>query len=343
MKILTKILPLALLTVGLTSCLDDEPIVGRTEDAQNIIEFLETPTAAASAGYIYPVYGKIFDVVAESKFEVVVSYSGTEVAPEDIKVNITVDEAALEAYNNRIIDDERAILIEAGEDPADAEEIVAGELYDLIPSELYEVPSSVTIKKGERRATFEVTVRPELFDFAYRYGLPLRLTADAKYKTSGNFGTAIFQLGAKNEYHGNYSVTATKPMVDAQAANLVGYYPLDSDLITTGAKSVVMYSWTYLGGFEGHPIKNGTAGSYYGSFAPVFHMDDAGNVINVTNYYGNPAGNGRGAKLNPEGVNKWTFDADGKPESLEVSYIMTQNGDRTFFHEKWTFEGDAKK
>ncbi|MBC5775977.1 DUF1735 domain-containing protein [Pontibacter sp. KCTC 32443] len=341
---LTKILPLALLTVGLTSCLDDEPITGRTEDAQNIIEFLETPTAPATEGYILPVYNRIFDVVPSTTFEVTVNYAGTSVAPEDIEVGIVVDEAALDAYNEKIIADERAHLIEIGEDPEDAEAHVAGELFDLIPAELYEVPSSVTIKKGERQATFEVTVRPELFDFAYKYGLPLTLTADEKYNVSGNFGSGIFQLGAKNKYHANYSVTATSPMVDKVNAALVGYYPLDSDLITTGARSVVMYSWTYLGGYEGHPIKNGTAGSYYGSFAPVFHMDEAGNVIDVTNYYGQPAGNGRAAKLNPEGVNKWTFDAEGNPESLEVSYIMVQAGaDRTFFHEKWTFEGEAKK
>ena len=48
---LTKILPLALLTVGLTSCLDDEPIVGDPTTVDNIIEFHDRASASPSAGF----------------------------------------------------------------------------------------------------------------------------------------------------------------------------------------------------------------------------------------------------------------------------------------------------
>lgn len=338
MKLLTKILPLALLTVGLTSCLDDEPIVGDTRDVTNILEFYATPDLPATPELIYPQFVKTFEIVPSTTFDVTVAYAGTNVAPTDIEVDIIVDQAALDAYNEKIIQDERAALIEAGEDPADAEAHVEGLLYDMIPAELFEVPSSVTIEKGERQATFQVTVRPELFDFSYKYGLPLRLSAEG-ITTSGNFGTAIFSIGAKNKYDGNYTVTALSPMVDVVAPGLSGYYPLDSDLVTISANEVKMYCWTYLGGYEGHPIKNGTASSYYGSFGPVFKFDDAGNVIEVYNIWGQPAANGRSARLDPTGVNKATFDANGKVESIDVKYIMVQGGDRTFFHEKWTYEG----
>ncbi|MDK9933227.1 hypothetical protein M1M82_27205, partial [Klebsiella pneumoniae] len=61
----------------------------------------------------------------------------------------------------------------------------------------------------------------------------------------------------------------------------------------------------------------------------------------VTNYYGQPAGNGRSGQLDPSGVNKMTFDADGKPKEINVSYFMLQPGStvRCKFTEKFVYKG----
>ncbi|MBE8712367.1 hypothetical protein [Sphingobacterium hungaricum] len=43
------------------------------------------------------------------------------------------------------------------------------------------------------------------------------------------------------------------------------------------------------------------------------------------------------ARLDPTGINKFTFGADGS-KTLEVNYFMVQSGaDRASFTEKWTF------
>jgi hypothetical protein len=105
-------------------------------------------------------------------------------------------------------------------------------------------------------------------------------------------------------------------------------------LITYSSKAIALYD-PYNAKNYGHPLKGG---SYYGSFSPVFFINDDGTITKVTNYYGQPASNGRAGQLDPTGVNKVTFGADGKVISFEVSYIMIQNGSpRTTFKEKFTY------
>jgi hypothetical protein len=322
MKFLTKIAYLFFVTAALTSCLKDE-ITLDPDKSTNVIEFKNPSSFLSPSGSTYSLYTQAFDLAEENAYPIKVSYSGAHVAPEDIRVTIGLDTAALSHYNK--------------EQHVD---------YDLIPSDLYILPTEVTIPKGERTAEVMIKVKSSKFDFAKAYVLPVQIKSASSGIISGNFSTILLSLNAKNKYDGNYSVEATAPMLDNTSALLTGYYPLNSDLHTTGPNSVVMYCYTYLQGLEGHPIKSknaetGAVGdSYYGNFAPVFTMDDAGKVTGVTNFYGQPASNGRSARLNPTGVNKFTINADGS-KTLEVSYVMQQAGpvDRTFFYEKWTFKG----
>ncbi len=349
MKNLRNIFPFVLLCLGLSSCLDDDYITGNNNESPNIVEFPEQPNVAVADGYLYPVYVKSAPISNEEEIVVPVSYSGTNQAPEDIVVNVSIDQAMINAYNNAFLDYtiEQALVGIAPEDVAEVTEEATKEaeaqFFTMIPANLFSIPSQVTIKKGERRADLVIKVNTANFDLTKRYGLPLKLTSQ-QATVSGNFGTAIFGLAAKNKYDGNYTVTATKPMVDAVNATITGFYPLDADLVTVNANTVKMFTYTYLGGLEGHPIKSNGSNSYYGNFAPMFTMDDAGNVVSVTNYYGQGTNaSGRAAKLDPTGVNKFTVSADGQTKTLEVSYIMVQGGvDRTFFHEKWTFEADRE-
>ena len=315
-----KIAGLFLFGMAVTSCLKDE-ISLDPDTSTNVVEFKNPSSFISPSGSTYSLYTQAFDLAEENEYPITVSYSGAHVAPEDIRVTIGLDTAAITQYNTE-----------------------QEEHFDLITPDLYTIPSEVVIPKGQRTVVVPIKVKSSKFDFSKAYVLPISIRSVSTGTVSGNFGTILLSLNAKNKYDGNYTVTATAPMVDKANELLSGYYPLNSDLHTTGSNSVVMYCITYLDGLEGHPIKSKNAetgaitDSYYGSFAPVFTMDATGKVISVTNFYGQPAGNGRSARLDPTGVNKFTVNADGS-KTLEVKYVMQQAGptDRTFFSEKWTF------
>lgn len=312
MKNSFKIAGLALLTFAFSSCLKDD-IALDPDKSTNVIEFKNPSSFVSPQGSKYSLYTQAFDLAPEKDYPITVSYSGAQVAPTDITVNIGIDTAAVTQYN------------------AEQEEH-----FDVIPAALYTLPATVVIPKGQRTATLTIKIKSDKFDFSKRYVLPIQIKSASSGIISGNFGTILLGLNAKNKYDGVYNLAATAPMVDVTNATLTGYYPLDAELHTTGPSSVVMFQ----DGSEKHLIKSGTSSSSYGTFSPVFTMDDTGKVISVTNFYGQPAANGRSGKLNPTGVNKFTVNADGS-KVLEVSYIMQQPGttDRTFFYEKWTFKG----
>ncbi|MBC8051556.1 MAG: DUF1735 domain-containing protein [Sphingobacteriaceae bacterium] len=237
MKKIHKIIPLALLYLGLSSCLKDESYTADTSVAKNMVELAGAPDVAATAAYIYGVTGQSFPVNPTGSFNIEVKYAGTEVvAPQDITVTLVVDPTMITKYNNKIIADKRAELIAEGHDPADAEEEVAGELFDLITPNLYTLSSTTaTIKKGENTAKVTVTVKPNQFDFAFRYGLPIRISTASLGTISSNFGSVIYSVGAKNEYDGEYEATGvfTHPVLGPRDIHE------DKEVSTTGQYSVV--------------------------------------------------------------------------------------------------------
>ena len=82
-------------------------------------------------------------------------------------------------------------------------------------------------------------------------------------------------------------------------------------------------------------IFRGANVSGYGSFAPVFKFDANDNVIAVTNFWGQPAGNGRSARLDPSGINKY----DAATKTIKVKYWLVQAGnDRTVFDEVFVWK-----
>jgi len=305
-----------------SSCLKDDSLVLDPEKGHNVIEFANT-TDIAVHGSTIPLYMHSFAVADEVSMPVTVSYSGPEAtAPTDITVNIAaVDENSIESYNEE-----------------------QGTEFELMPASNYTLSAtSVVIPKGSSKASFTVKYKTNAFDLDKLLVLPLKITSVSSGIISGNFGRILLNVNPKNKYDGTYTVTATAPMVDLTSSALTGYYPMQKmTLITTGANSVVMYDGQYFGAGYYHPIASGTAISAYGSFSPVFTMDAAGKVVAVTNYFGQPAANGRSGLLNPSGVNQFTVSADGKTKTLEVSYYMLQPGTaiRTSFHEKWVFTGE---
>lgn len=306
---------LAILALAFTSCVKDHLAVDPSQ-SNSVVEFANTGTIASAAGAIHPRYAvDLGSLPADESatFNVNLSYSGAQDAPQDITVTLAVDEAALDAFN------------------ADQ-----GTEYVLPPAAIYSLPTTAVIKAGTRKVQIQVSVtNNDQYDFNVNYALPLKITAASTGVISGNFGTAIYSFGARNVYDGVYTMSGT--MTDN--GGLTGYYPLDMDLITYSGNSVAMFD-PVVASTYGHPIKNGSANSYFGSFSPVFIFDDNGNITDVDNYYGPEAGaNKRSAQLDPTGVNKITFNTDGTVNYFEVSYIMIQNGaPRTYFKEKFTYK-----
>lgn len=209
MKSKFKIFPLAILCFGLSSCLKDELYTADTDEGNPTVELFD-PKSAGDAAHIFPVAETYFDVVPAGESSITVSYSGGKQAPEDITVDLLVDEAALNRFNQKIIDDARAEAIANDEDPDEAEEDIQGELYDLMPTTLYSLSATqVTIKKGESKATVSVKVKPSDFDFNYRYVVPITIQSASFGTISAGFKTALYFFGAKNEYDGTYKYTTS--------------------------------------------------------------------------------------------------------------------------------------
>jgi hypothetical protein len=327
MKKYFSIILFTTVVTSLTSCLKDNNANLTDSNSPAVVEWSTAVTQdvpTSPAGSTYPLYVRSFDIAESVDVPFEVNYTGGSAAPQDITVNLGVKEDAIDQYNTE-------------RDTRDHQE----SNLEALPAAFYTLPTSVVIKKGARKAVVTLQIKTKLItDFSKEYVLALNIGSATGTGVSGNYGTILVKTVVKNKFDGNFTVTATSPMVDLTASSLTGYYPLNSDLVTTGEFSVKMYCYTYLQGLEGHPIKSGTSNSYYGNFAPVFNMDANGNVISVTNFYGQGTNSsGRSARLDPTGVNKFTVSPDGLTKTLEVSYVMQQAGptDRTFFKEKWTF------
>lgn len=319
MKNIIKAITLLLVVTSFTSCLKDNRLVLDPAKGHNVIEFAN-PAQIVSNGTPHPLYQFSYDATSTPSLPITVSYSGPEVAaPQDITVKFAVADTSSIGQYNRATDNSYVALNSSG--------------YTLSANE-------VVIKAGTSKATFNVLLKPAAFDFTKAEVLALTITSVSSGIISGNFNTILLNVSAKNKYDGQYTVTATAPMTDATNASLTGLYPENKmSLITTGPNSVAMYDGQYYSAGYYHPILSGTSTSAYGSYSPVFTMDESGKVISVTNYYGQPASNGRSGKINPAGVNKFTVS--GNTKTLEVSYYLLQPGTtiRTSFYEKWVFTG----
>jgi hypothetical protein len=175
----------------------------------------------------------------------------------------------------------------------------------------YVVPFSA----GEFVKFIKIKFDPTTLDLSKRNAMAFKVI-DGGGATISASQEALVEIAIKNKYDGVYRVTGT--MTDYANATLTGYFPQDVELITTGAVTVKMIPIDL--GIEGHLILSGTSLSYYGSFGPVFKFDENNNVIEVTNIYGQPAGNTRSAALDATGVNKW----DAATKKLTVKYVMKQ-------------------
>lgn len=168
----------------LAACLDDDQQALDPSGYNNVIEFYNISIPISEQSAVHPAWSVAFPVGPEEEFDIVISFSGPQSNNKDITVDLEVNPFALNAYN----DDQ-------------------GAGYTLLPSNLYTLPASVTIPKGETKVSVPVTVRSDQFDLSLTYALPVTITSSSSGLISSNFGTAIFVTVAKNQYHGLYHST----------------------------------------------------------------------------------------------------------------------------------------
>ncbi|MBE7177683.1 MAG: DUF1735 domain-containing protein [Mucilaginibacter polytrichastri] len=298
-----------------SSCLKDDSANLTPDNSPAVVEFSTiTDIPASPVGSVYPLYVRAYELAPSVDMPLTVNYTGGKSAPEDITVNLAVKAGAVTSYN----------------DEQHTE-------YEDLPTDMYTLPATVTIPKGQRKANIIVKIAIDKFDLSKSYILPVSITSASSANVSSNYGTILVSINAKNQYDGEYEATGT--LVDQAAATITGRYPTSYYLITQTANSVAMFDFGYSGQF-GHQINSNGGQSYYGNFAPVFTINADGTISSVVNYYGQPSPGPqfRAARIDVSGINKYT-DANGV-KKLEVSYVMTQGGaDRTFFKEVLTYKG----
>ena len=204
---------------------------------------------------------------------------------------------------------------------------------------------TITFAPGEFAKVVSLTI-PNAFNLdpanQYAMGYVMSISAGPGILSTTSQDSLVVQVLPKNLYDGIYEVTAVTPMLDVTSATLTGFYPFEYALVTTGAHTVDCFEASRMS--ARHPIYSGTSESYYGSFAPQleFSADGLGTIVNMTNYYGNPAPNTRGCLMDDSQT--WTWDPVTK--DIRVKYYMTMSSAvpdppyiRTHFDELWTYVG----
>jgi hypothetical protein len=301
---------LSLMSIALlSSCLRDTQY---NVDFSKTTPLVELPGAANVSGNAGPFESASFKISGTATpYNVPVNIAAPKALGSATTVKLSVDQAALDAYNT-----------------------ANSTSYTLLPAADYSSTLSVTIPAGKNLGNVVINLNTSLIDPSQSYVLPLTITSGGGIQIS-NYKTILFNFAVKNIYDGEYTVTGT--MNDSAVAADVGNYPFDIDLVTAGANSNYMFD-THFGG-PAHEIVGSGALSYYGSFAPQFTF--SGNAVtSVINAYGQPAANGRSARLDATGVNTLTGTPGTAGFKIQVSYVLVAAGvDRTFFNETFTYVG----
>jgi hypothetical protein len=311
-KIYTLILSVIAFGMGMTSCLNDSKI----EDMEyGLIDLDVNKIVELPAGGTHTVDITSLDE-GKKDFMRELRLAADQPAKEDVVVNLEVisDRATIIKTVRELLSDRYP------EDEISDEEILTFAATGIT------VPSSVTIPKGERSVNFPINIDTHELKSTPQFALVrIKSVDNPGYIVSGNFGQLLLNMKLKHQYEGRYVLTGTmvhlpSPGAYVHITTIFDPEPYTVQLQTYDGQSLVFYEemgWAdYI-----YPIATADGGySGWGSFAPIFKFDDAGNVIAVTNYYGQPAANTRSALLDPAGVNKY----DPATKSFQVSYWMVQ-------------------
>lgn len=310
-KIIKSIIPALTVLLGFSSCLKDENIQQDFSKLKPMVEIAAATVNVDGAPNSMP--AEFVSGPGTVTLNVPIRYAHSTPSP-GVEVTLAIDAATLTKYNT-----------------------VKGTARTLLPATAYSIASlKATIPAGAQSVNLPIVFTPNNIDASGSFAIPLKITSASGTDISGNFGSIVLIVNVKNKYDGIYTLTGT--LQDFVAPTITGLYPIKMQLITQDATSVALYDgFTAALNFT-HPISSGGSTSQYGTFAPIFKFDASDNVIQVTNYYGQPGPgpNFRSARLDVGGINKFT--TAGGVKKLQVTYWLVQNGvDRTKFVETYTY------
>lgn len=300
-----------------TACLKDS--VGNSDPkggTNNAVEF-QNSSVPVSYTSIYPEYANsLLWNPDTSGFNINFNWTGTQfTAPEDIKITIAIDTAALRAFN-------------ADQSANDT----------LPPADAYSFPTTVTIPKGSNGATIycHVTLTSD-WDYNASYVLPLTITSASYGAVSTNYGTAMYGIAGRNKYDGSYSLTqrqvgwSTYGIDDGSTytwPNNVGFVTAGASSNSTSDKNEgsLLLAFTSSGGATG-----------FGATTPLFTFDASSNAITSVSNTTPDDGRGRTLYLNPA-VTDSRYDPSTK--TIYAAFIMTQNGrPLQYFYDTLVYKG----
>ncbi len=172
-----------------TSCLDDSRYALDPSTSNNIIEFLDSSVPTNPSGAIYPVYTNTTEIVPEFLLELPVSFSGPNGNSQDIELTLAVDPSALAAYNQQMQDE------------------LGGSTYTMMPDNYYSFTNTtVTIPKGQTKASVSLSVFPDQFDLTKNFAVPIRIVSASTGILSAHFSVALIAVVVKNEFDGVYDI-----------------------------------------------------------------------------------------------------------------------------------------
>lgn len=315
MKKYFSIIAFAASVISLTGCLKDDKANLQPNNSPAVVEWSTSVTKDAPispSGSTYALYQRSYDIAPSVNTSFEVNYTGGSAAPEDITVNIGLKEDAIQQYNDERLSRDR----------------VVSNLV-LLPATDYVMPSSVVIKKGERKATVTLQIKSALItDFNTTFALPLSITSLSKGTISGNYGTIIVQTSVKNPYDGVYKfsglATGSPQRTNVYQAGPFKW-PGDVELRTSGPNTVDLYDayYNFGGGLSQWLLllpATATTGGGFGQARPRITIDLATNKVTaIVNAFPNPT-NGRSFEIDPSYDNKY----DPATKTLDIRFFFKQ-------------------
>ena len=214
MKKIIKITLLLFIVAGLSSCLKDNAIISPDApgSVRNVVEFKNPARPASGLANSQPYYVFSYEIAPIVQMVIPINFAGADVAPNDIKVTIALDQVALDSANSQ----QKTSL-------------------GIMPESFYSVPSwEVTIKKGQRIANLVFDIKVDQFVLA-AYALPLKIVSvvGTKAPISGNYGSIVASVGLKNALDGIYNYKSASDQSLNAGADQDG-----AKLVTVGANTV---------------------------------------------------------------------------------------------------------
>jgi hypothetical protein len=173
---------LALAVSCLASCLSQDVIF--EDGVGGIVEIYNLDTRRAPAQtYAFRAIGTLLDFPGEYDFEItntsftfpiILNYTGIHGAPQDVTVELAVDEAIANGVGRQ-----------------------TGLDYAVLPASAYTLSgNTVTIAKGANRVEYPVTINASVLESGKVYVLGIKITGASAGTISGNFSSGGFYFTA---------------------------------------------------------------------------------------------------------------------------------------------------